>query len=124
MSDLGWLEAWHVLLGLAGANLVVLGVYVAHGLFVEGARGIPAAGLVMVGVGAVAIFVVAVVAAVVLRAGVATGVVSAMLVLLGVIALLQDPVRPELTASGIVGTTFAVIVIVGGVVGLYQEYIQ
>lgn len=122
MADWGGVEAWRVLLGLAAVNLLVLGVYAGYGLVVAGARGIPAAGLVMVGVGAVAVFVVAVVAALLLRAEVANGVVSAVLVLLGVLALLQDPVRPELTASGIVGTSFVVVVTVGGVLGLYEEY--
>lgn len=117
-----WLKAWRVLLGLAAVNLIVLGAYVGHGLFIAGARGIPAAGLVMVGVGAVATFVVALIAAALLRAAVAKNIVSIGLVILGIITLSLDPVRPELTASGIVGTTFAVIVIVGGGLGLYEAY--
>lgn len=124
MSERGWPRAWRVLLLLAAANLLVLGAYVAHGLFVAGARGIPAAGLVMVGVGAVAIFVVAAVAALLLRSGRATNAVSTALVLLGVVALLSDPVRPELTASGIVGTTFAVVVVAGGALGLYEQNVR
>lgn len=119
-----WWQAWRVLLGLAAVNLVVLGAYVGHGLFIAGARGIPAAGLVMVGVGAVATFVGAIIAAALLRAAVAKRIVSGALVILGIIAVSLDPVRPELTASGIVGTTFAGIVIAGGGLGLYEAYFQ
>lgn len=121
MEYSAWLKAWRILVVLASLNLVVLGGYAAHGLFILGAQGIPAAGLVMVIVGAIVIFMVALVVACILRAGIAKNVVSAVLILLGGIVLLQDPVRPELTALGIVGTSFVVIVTVTGIIGLSEE---
>lgn len=120
MGHLDGVESWQVLLGLAAVNLVVLGGYAAHGLFIQEARGIPAAGLVMVFIGGLATFVVATAAAILLRRKVAKTGVSTALVIGGILTLLLDPVRLELTASGIVGTTFAVILIVGGALGLSE----
>lgn len=119
-----WAKAWRVMLILAGLNLVVLGVYAAHGLFILGAQGIPAAGLTMVFIGGIVIFAVALVFAYLLRVGIAKNGVSAVLILLGGLVLLQDPVRPELTASGLVGTSFVVVVTVTGIIGLYEEHVR
>lgn len=124
MMDRDWLQAWCVLLVLGILNLVVLGAYAVHGLVIVGARGIPAAGFVMVGIGAVAIFVMVFVAALLLRAAIVKPVVSAVLIIFGVLALLQAPVHPELTASGIVGTSFVVVTIAGGMLGLHEVYVQ
>lgn len=119
-----WAKAWRVLLLLASLNLLVLGGYAAHGLFILGARGIPAAGLTMVFIGGIVIFAVALVFAYLLRMGIAKNVVSGVLILLGGVVLLQDPVGPTLTASGIVGTSFVIIVTVTGTIGFYEGYVR
>lgn len=120
LAESSWLRSWRVVSLLAFANLVVVGTYAGYGLFVRDAEGIPAAGLVMIGIGSVAIFVVALVLAVLLYAGVAKPVVAGGMLVVGVVLALQDPVRPELTVSGVLGTTAVAIAVIGGALGLYE----